>query len=233
MMSLKSLLFATPLTVDNIQNPAADYYILTLNYAGNQHFNWKPGAAGFFTLPHQKNTGSGFRFFSIAAVPDENKIVIGTRTGATPSAYKQVLVHLHAGDHVNLRGPIGTFGVKKQSAPVVMIGSGVGVTPFRAMALELVQDTSRPIRLIQSARDYHLFKNDFDQVAATNPQFQYLPVDSGKAAQKEIMNSIDAFDNTAFYYLSGASKIVKANREFLQAHGIAKQRIVSDIQIGY
>ncbi|WP_156321586.1 hypothetical protein [Lacticaseibacillus saniviri] len=112
-----------------------------------------------------KNTGSGFRFFSIAGVPDEHAITIGTRTGKTASAYKAVLTHLHKGDRVNLRGPIGSFGVKNDSAPVVMIASGVGVTPFRAMALDLTADQTRPIKLIQSAHGFHLFQSDFEGVA--------------------------------------------------------------------
>lgn len=52
--TLNTIFKATPLTVADIQNPAADYYIIKLNYATDRHFDWKPGTAGLFTLPHQK-----------------------------------------------------------------------------------------------------------------------------------------------------------------------------------
>ncbi|MHA3065744.1 FAD-dependent oxidoreductase [Lacticaseibacillus saniviri] len=231
--TLNTIFKATPLTVADIQNPAADYYIIKLNYATDRHFDWKPGTAGLFTLPHQKNTGSGFRFFSIAGVPDEHAITIGTRTGKTASAYKAVLTHLHKGDRVNLRGPIGSFGVKNDSAPVVMIASGVGVTPFRAMALDLTADQTRPIKLIQSAHGFHLFQSDFEAVAQKNARFEYLPVESGKDAQAQMLATIKELGDSAYYYLSGASKIVKANKQFLKQHGVPARQIITDVQFGY
>lgn len=231
--TIKGFFTTTPLVVDDIQNPAADYYEIKLNYASSKHLNWKPGEAGMYTLPHQKNTGSGFRFFSIASVPSENEIIIGTRTGSKVSAFKSVLIHLNKGDRVNLRGPIGSFGVKGKTAPVVMIASGVGITPFRAMSLSLINDDSRPIVLIHSSHGFHLFADDFTKVAKANKQFQYFPVESGKDAQAQMLTAINKFGNSAYYYLSGSSKIVKANKQFLKQNGIAGKQIVADIQIGY
>ncbi|KRM71607.1 ferredoxin--NADP reductase [Lacticaseibacillus brantae] len=228
-----SILRATPLEVVAIENPSADYYVITLQYATDRHLTWKPGAAGFFTLPHQRHTGSGFRFFSIAAVPSENRIKIGTRIGAKASAYKSVLIHLQPGDRVNLRGPIGSFGFHDAESPAVMIASGVGVTPFRAMSLSLTNSDARPVRLIQSAHGFHLFANDFVKTSSRADNFTYQPVESGKEAQAQILAAINDYGAAAYYYLSGSSKVVRANGAFLRAHGIPKQQIVKDIQIGY
>ncbi|GAY74021.1 FAD-dependent oxidoreductase [Lentilactobacillus kosonis] len=231
--ALKSFFSPIPLTVKEIQHPVGDYYVIKLTFASDKKFTWRPGTAGMFTLPHQKHTGSGFRFFSIAAVPSEHTIIIGTRTGKEPSAYKSVLINLKPGDRVNLRGPIGTFGIKNPDVPAVMIASGVGITPFRAMALSLPGHATRASELIHSSHGFHLFTADFANVANQDENFSYLPVESGKEAQAKILTSIDKFGNDAYYYLSGSSKIVKANKQFLKQNGISSNRIITDIQIGY
>ncbi|WP_268913616.1 FAD-dependent oxidoreductase [Lentilactobacillus sp. SPB1-3] len=231
--TIKSFFSPIPLSVEEVQHPAADYFTIKLTFASDKPFDWHPGTAGMFTLPHQKHSGSGFRFFSIAAAPSEHSIIIGTRTGKEPSAYKSVLINLKPGDQVNLRGPIGSFGIKDPHSPAVMIASGVGITPFRSMALSLLDKPTQTSKLIHSSHGFHLFADDFTNVATQNHNFDYLPVESRKEAQEKILSSIHEFGNEAYYYLSGSSKIVKANQQFLKQNGISVNRIITDIQIGY
>lgn len=86
----KGLFNKSILKVKKINNPYKDYYEIYLTPGVNT--SWKPGDHGIFRLPNNKVEGKKWRAFSVASIPEENIIILGTRTGNKVSSFKQELI---------------------------------------------------------------------------------------------------------------------------------------------
>src|SRR5215510_12916064 len=107
------------------------------------HFEKPPGfqhKAGQFvrlTLINPSETdaeGTG-RTFTLASAPYERDLMIATRMRDT--AFKRVLRSGAVGLEVELRGPFGALTLHDDSSrPAVFLAGGIGITPFRSIALD-------------------------------------------------------------------------------------------------
>ncbi|SDK24749.1 FAD-dependent oxidoreductase [Alkalibacterium thalassium] len=218
-------------SIESINNPFDDYYVIQLSFPDK--LTWEAGEHGAFLLPDNKVSGKPFRAFSVASIPSEKTMTIATRANAPVSSFKKELFSMKKGDRVTVLGPFGWFKVKDETSPIVLIATGIGITPMRALAYYLSNDASRPIHLIYSSPDKHLFKSEFDAIAKQNRSFQPVYTASKEETIARYVDLAEKYQNEAFYYVSGKRNILKGTIRELKNKGIKRLRIITDPYFGY
>ena len=227
----KGLKNKSKLQVSGTNNEYGDYYTVKLKLNGK--VSWRPGEHGIFTLPGSDVRGRKWRAFSVASVPEEGFVMIGTRTGAHASSFKEKLINLPEGEAVALRGPFGWFTKKDDTSPMVFTAGGVGITPVRAILKQIEGETGRPVEIIHSSDDYHLFGDEIKSMAESNAMITYHQTRSKEETQKLVLNLAKEYKNLAYYYISGSFDIIKSVRKILKKQGIKAKRLVHDPFLGY
>ena len=114
-------------------------------------FSFRPGQYVVLTLPGVGDPLGASRTFSIASAPEDREaLAITTRRGISP--FKTELFGAKPGREFRLWGPFGTF-VVEEGRPAILLGGGIGITPFRSMIRHAVLTGSRtPSMLFYSNR---------------------------------------------------------------------------------
>ncbi len=118
----------------------------------------------------EMNTPEG-KAYSISSAPHENKLSI---TVKAIGSFSNQLVSLIPGDIVLASLPYGYFFSESGSSHLIMIASGIGVTPFRSMIIhELSKDNLRKITLLYSVKKNTdvLFMKEMQEIEAKYPNF--------------------------------------------------------------
>ncbi len=228
---LKGISKTSVLTVDSVVNNYGDYY--TIKLTPEKSLRWEAGEHGIFRLVNEKPKGRNWRIFSMASIPEENVIILGTRTGKEISNYKKILISMEKGDKLSLRGPFGWFKVQDSTSPIVIVAGGVGITPIRAIIKQLERDESRPIELIYASSKYHLFDEDIQEVAENNQKMKIYKTFSREETGVTLSNLVEKYKNEAFYFISGSPSFVSSIKNTIKAKDIKRKRIISDLFIGY
>src|SRR5690242_18065397 len=85
--------------------------------------------------PPETDEEGNSRSFSIASAPHEAELMIATRMRDT--AFKRVLGSMAVGSEIEVKGPYGRMTLHEDaSRPAVILTGGIGITPFRSIALE-------------------------------------------------------------------------------------------------
>jgi len=133
----------------------------------------------------------GSRAFSIANPPENadgeaSEIELNIRI--VPGGKGTTYIHeeMKAGDRITLSGPYGRFFVKKSAEmPMLFMAGGSGLSSPRSMILDLLlQDCTHPITLVYGQRTLSelYYHDEFLALAREYPNFRYVPVLSGEAA---------------------------------------------------
>ncbi len=114
-------------------------------------FSFEPGQYLVLRLPNLEDPRGSSRTFSISSAPsDRETLSVTTREG--PSPFKTRLFASSLGTVVELWGPFGKF-VLDPARPSVLLGGGIGITPFRSMLRETAHRRSPlSVALLYSAR---------------------------------------------------------------------------------
>ncbi len=218
-------------TVQSIENPFDDLHVIKLDFPKKLH--WEAGEHGVFTIPDHKISGKPFRAFSVASVPEEGNMMIATDANNPTSSFKQALFHLSVGEKVTVRGPFGWFKVQDQTSPIVLISTGIGITPMRALVKKLEHDQTRPIILIYASPTGYLFKDLFNAVAQKNKQFTPIYTKNREDTIRAYTDLARTLQNDAFYYISGKTGTIKNIKKELKSAGIKRARMITDPYFGY
>jgi ferredoxin-NADP reductase len=95
------------------------------------------------------------RSYSIASAPEDDDLVLTVEWIEDGEVSSYLVGELHAGDELELRGPIGGYFVWEQAlgGPLVLLGGGSGIAPLRAMLRHhRAVGSTVPVRLLYSAR---------------------------------------------------------------------------------
>jgi ferredoxin-NADP reductase len=122
------------------------------------------------------------RTFSIASAPSDRGVVaVTTRRG--PSPFKRRLFESGPGTPFELWGPFGDF-VPARDRPAVLLGGGIGITPFRSMLRQAAFERSAvPIRLLYSSHtpEELIYRGEFEELARRWAGFRPTLLVSGAA----------------------------------------------------
>jgi ferredoxin-NADP reductase len=95
------------------------------------------------------------RSYSIASAPEDEHLVLTVERIDDGEVSPYLTGELHAGDELELRGPIGGYFVWQESlgGPLLLVAGGSGVVPLRAMLRHhRAAGSTIPARLVYSAR---------------------------------------------------------------------------------
>ncbi|SNS46219.1 NADH:ubiquinone reductase (Na(+)-transporting) subunit F [Tropicimonas sediminicola] len=126
------------------------------------------------------------RAYSMANYPEEKGIIMlnvrvaspppGSQ-GIPPGKMSSYIFNLKPGDKVTISGPFGEFFARDTKKEMVFIGGGAGMAPMRSHIFDQLKrlKTDRKITFWYGARSKRemFFVEDFDQLAAENPNFTW------------------------------------------------------------
>ncbi len=110
--------------------------------------------------------------YSISSPPGEKNFSLCVRTIGD---FSKRLSSLSPGDKVTGTEPYGYFFSDSDDSPLVMIASGIGVSPFRSMILDqLKKNPGRPMRLFYGSCTLSgaVFGKEFETLAKKHPNFR-------------------------------------------------------------
>ena len=123
---------------------------------------------------------------ALASVPFEGHVMLTTRfASGRSSSFKRALRQLPVGAAVEVSEPDGDFVVGDPGEQHVLIAGGIGVTPFRAILLDL-DHREMPINatlLYANRTPDFVYKAELDRLASRHPRFvvRYLVSRSASA----------------------------------------------------
>ncbi len=122
------------------------------------------------------------RSYSIASPPEEARVELTVERLDDGEVSPYLTDELHAGDRLELRGPIGGYFVwsVRQGGPLLLVAGGSGIVPLmamlrhRAIALANADDDARhvvPVRLLYSSRrwDDVIYRDELQRLVASDP----------------------------------------------------------------
>jgi len=150
--------------------------------------------------------------------------------------FSPYLFDLEPGAKVQMTGPWGTFIFRQPIEDSILVATGTGVVPFRAMLQAQLPHDTHEFTLIHGARYEHglLYRNEFEELARRYPNFRYLPTISrpGPAwqgrtghVQPHLLGCLgDRRDVNVF--ICGLKLMVDDVRSELKALGFDRKRII-------
>ncbi len=234
-----------PTRVLALQRPAPDVALLRLQLPANQRFQYHAGQYVEFIL-----AGGARRSYSMANAPG--------RVGSPP-AIELHLRHLPGGlftdavfgtlkerDILRLEGPFGSFflrnGADDQARPIVLLASGTGLAPIKAL-VEQLQDSgaTRPALLYWGCRSRaDLYLHDWAlQAAADLPWLRYIPVLSepqpaddwtGRTGfvHQAVMADLPDLSGHQVYACGAPAMVDAARRDFSARCGLPADQFLAD-----
>jgi ferredoxin-NADP reductase len=178
------------------------------------------------------------RSWSIASSPEVDhgfELLIDPAPMGIGTKYLQ---NLKLGDEVKLLAPLGRFVVDDSGAEqaIDFVATGVGITPFRAMILDLLQlkQDKREITLHWGLRHVEemIWEDEFQELAENYKNFHFHPVISQAPPEWPLCRghvtdclSIHELPANAGYYLCGRETMIQDVTNLLTSKGVAPERI--------
>jgi ferredoxin-NADP reductase len=197
---------------------------------------WKAGQYIHYKLPHSNPDDRGIeRYFSIASAPFEKRVMLTARFAQKSSSFKRALNSMAIGATIEADPPEGDFILDRVDKPVVFIAGGIGITPFRAILLDL-QRRKEPlkIRLLYANRTDELaFRDTLESLRQEHPDFRidYL-IGDNRLTGNSIREAAPALQSTRFF-VSGPEPMVESLDRTLKGLGVPESSIVNDFFPGY
>lgn len=179
------------------------------------------------------------RHFTISASPFEKNIMITTRfLDEDVSPFKQYLQGLNLGDTIEAKDPKGDFTIGNPQKEYVFIAGGIGITPFRAIILDLAHH-KKPINITllysNKVPDF-IFKTELEKIQIENPNFKiHYFVSPQKVNPATIKQIIPNYKDPSgcIFYISGPEPMVENFEQMLYQMGITENRVKRDYFPGY
>lgn len=209
----------------------------------DQKFDYKPGQFLYLALDVE-NVGSDSRPLSIASSPTEDFIMVSTKISS--SDFKQRLDKIKVGDIVTIKGPLGTFILKEDAKEIVMLGGGIGITPFRDI-IKYATDKKLPIKITllysNKTPDDIVYKDEWAIFERENPNLKVVHTitqlegtnwtgRTGRIDENLIKEYCNDLQNTPFY-ICGPPGMVDGLSNLLKTINVPQQNIKVEKFVGY
>ena len=198
---------------------------------------WVAGQFLVYRLDHKNPDIRGKqRFFIISSAPFEKHIMLTTHIyDESSSSFKKALVQMKIGSEIEAKGPDGDFILEDLNKQYVFIAGGIGITPFRAIILDLVHK-NQPLNitlLYANKTEEFPFKEELENLSSKHSTFNIHYIVSPKHIdQTYIEQNVKDIQNKIFY-VSGPEPMVESLSEMLKRMGIKEENIKQDFFPGY
>jgi ferredoxin-NADP reductase len=221
-------------TLSAIKQEANDTF--SFIFAPEQPLQWKAGQLLRYVLNHANPDDRGVeRFFSIASAPHEKHVMVTTRFAPKSSSFKKALRQLRPGDAIEAHDLEGDFVVDDADKTFVFIAGGIGITPFRAILLDL-DHNKKPfnVQLLYANSDNNfVYRKELEALRTRNPEFRIdYVVSPNRIDEKSIPHLVPDIEKPMLY-VSGPEPMVESMDETLKKIGVPEQRIKNDFFPGY
>jgi ferredoxin-NADP reductase len=222
------------LTLSATKQEAPDTF--SFIFAPVQPLQWKAGQLLRYVLDHPDPDDRGVeRFFSIASAPHEKHIMLTTRFAPKGSSFKKALKNLRPGDAIQAHDLEGDFVVDDAEKTFVFIAGGIGITPFRAILLDLDYN-KKPVnvQLLYANHDSNfVYREELEALRNRQSKFaiDYV-VSPDRIDEKSIPRLVPDIGRPVFY-VSGPEPMVESMDEILKEIGVPETRIKNDFFPGY
>ena len=210
-----------------------------------RHFVFElPDAREFLYVPGQwvsfEETVDGqpiTRAYSIAAPPAGNRFELCLNR-VQDGHLSPYLFTLRPGDTVEMRGPFGTFVWREPAQDSVLVATGTGIAPFRAMLPpRLAKDHLHRITLLFGVRHEHslLYRDEFEAMERSHPNFHFWPTITRPGStwtgrtgrvQEHLERAIGPSRRDLDVYICGLREMVDNVRAILKNMGFERRRII-------
>jgi ferredoxin-NADP reductase len=205
-------------------------------FAPEQPLQWKAGQLLRYVLNHPNPDDRGVeRFFSIASAPHEKDVMLTTRFAPKSSSFKKALKNLRPGDVIEAHDLEGDFVVDDSKKTFVFIAGGIGITPFRAILLDL-EYNKKPlnVQLLYANRDNDFpYQKELDALRGRHPEFRINYVVSPNRIDEKSIPQLVPDIQKPMLYVSGPEPMVESMDETLKKIGVPEARIKNDFFPGY
>lgn len=135
----------------------------------------------FITVHIQTDTGVARRSYSIASIPGQNQLIEIAVAFVEGGLATQLFAEMQPGDSITCSGPFGRLILRDELPQrYVLVATGTGVTPYRAMLPELAQrlaaqqDLRVTLLFGTRAPEDLLYADDFLKFAEQFSTFRYI-----------------------------------------------------------
>jgi ferredoxin-NADP reductase len=212
-------------------------------------FQFNAGQFLRFSLidPPETDDEGNSRTFSIASAPHEADLMIATRMRDT--AFKRVLRAMPLGSEIEIKGPYGKMTLHEDpSRPAVFLTGGIGITPFRSIAVEAAASgDNHRLQLFYSNRrpEDAAFLEQLSELQKSNSNYQFIPTMTAAAGSLLPWMGETGYINgeklarfvgnlkAPMYYIAGPAGMVNAMRAALADAGVDEAAIRAEEFTGY
>lgn len=159
---------------------------------------------------------------SFVTLPDEELIRFTTRIGETPSDFKRALLNLEKGEFIKISEPSGTFRLRRENRPVVLLSNGVGISVMRTLVRRYVKSQNMVTEILQINVDArsNIFKEEFQQYQKEIPTFKSYYIEHRKSYYSFLYHELNMLykrhELSPIIYLAGSDGFVEENTNYLK-----------------
>ena len=204
---------------------------LEIAFEKPKNFKHQIGQYVILRLNHPKYThlDMPFRSLSIVSHPSEPTLRFAMRI--SESSFKKSCAEMNISETATLFGPTGNFSIKDHNKTIILLVSGIGITPIISMLKEMEQinHTAKVIlfysnRTLKSAA-YH---KQISKLQISDFDYHLVQTSMEGRIKKEFLESkIDKVTNCHFY-LVGTREFIHSMKGILQTLNVDEQNINID-----
>jgi len=185
-----------------------------------------------------------FRSYSLSGPPSTERYRISVKLEPNGAA-AACLRALRVGEMLEISLPRGSFTLRDEARPLVLISAGIGVTPVLAMLYVLAESgAARPVLWLYQARDrrHHPFASVVRRLTSALPNGRSYVCYSRPATGDRLGEDFDyaghlsqsvlatvGVPRDADVYLCGPNRFIADMKDVLAALGVARERIYVEL----
>jgi len=220
--------------ISNIERMPNDIIQYTFKFITPKtvHYN-----AGQFILVQIKKHKEMFRAYSISSFNEDGRsLSVTVKKAINGYGTTQIFENFNLGDEIILDGPMGRdLLVDEKAEKVLLIGGGIGITPFVPIVTDLVRNRSNVtnIKLLYGANkeSEFIYNDEFKSLENGNNKFELRKIvafDNDWTGRKGFVTEhmADIKDITDYkVYLCGPPPMINASLKKLEALGVKNENI--------
>src|SRR6056297_2266567 len=182
--------------------------------------------AGQFILVKVSYKHQMYRAYSIAGIEEEGSLIKVTVMKMTDGYGTSIIFSdFEEGQEIELKGPMGhELIVDKNTENVMLVGGGIGITPFIPIVEDIVKNDNQinNLKLVYGVNkeDQFLYREFFEKMDSESDKFEFIPVvafdDNWEGEKGFVTDVMDQYELDDYkIYMCGPGPMEAAARQLL------------------